>query len=207
MQAVIGHLWPPRAVLRKLRREIDDREPARLGERAHQRIDLVYARRLGGVGDMGREHQNAARILRQAAQQRAKIMVDLRERRRVEEKIVQAAIDDEAARAHHARLDDLRAYILQRRAAEAEAQHVEGAPAERAPVALRRETVADDGVARRPQTRDAPMQRDAKGAPHAGVGGRDQRAKEQQEKDENEKNLRQCRDHRPRRLARVIGRT
>lgn len=207
MQTVIGHLRPPRAVLRELRREIDDREPARLGERAHQPIHLVYARRLGGVGDMGCEHQNAARILRQAAQQRAKIMVDLRERRRVEEKIVQAAVDDEAARAHHARLDDLRAYILQRRAAETKAQHVEGAPTERAPIALRRETVADNGVARRPQTRDPPMQRDTKGAPRAGVGDDEQRAEEQQEKDENEKNLRHCRDHRPRRLARVIGGT
>ncbi len=207
MQAVIGHLRQPHALVRELRREIDGGEPARLGERAHQRIDLVYARRHRRIGDMGREHQNAARILRQAAQQRTKIIFDLRERRRVEEKIVQAAVDDEAARAHHARLDDLRAYILQRRAAEGKAQHVEGTPTERAPIALRRETVADNSVARRPQTRDPPMQRDTKGAPRAGVGDDEQRAEEQQEKDENEKNLRHCRDHRPRRLARVIGGT
>ncbi len=125
MQAVIGHLRPPGAAVREPRLKIDDGEAARFGEPAHQPIGRVYARRLGGIGDMRREHEDAACVLRQTAEKSAKIMLDLRERSRVEEEIVEPTVDDEAARAHHARLDDLRAYVLQRRAAERQAQHIE----------------------------------------------------------------------------------
>jgi predicted small integral membrane protein len=195
MQPVIGHFRAPRAVFRQEWRDIDDGEAARLGERAHQAIGRIDARRLRRIRDMGREHEDAARILGQTAEKRAKIMLDLRERRLVEEEVVEAAVDDEATRAHHARLDDLRAYVLQRRAADGEPQHVEGPWAQETPVALRRETVADDRVARRPQACDAPMKSDAEGAPRERVRDDDQRAAEQDGNGGEEKNLRQRREH------------
>jgi len=205
MQAVVGHFRPPSAAFREARLKIDDGKAARRGEPAHQPIGLVYARRLRGIGDMGREHQNPPRVLGQTAQQSTKIMVDLRERRLVEEEIVEAAVDDETARPHSARLDDLRPYVLERRAAESEAEHVERPRAELSPIALRGETVAHDGVARRPQTRDAPMQRDAKGPSRPGVRDEDQRSAEEEEKGESEKKLRKRRDHAGPHLASVIA--
>lgn len=144
MEAIVGHGWPPRPVQRNGRIEVDSMKTmirTKFRENCIGRLDPARIPRL----DCKRhERKNDLLMLTDPHDERSAVGLELFGSRMIEQKIVQAAIDQQACARKASRPIGLSRDLLQRRAPFRKIEHGERALVELRPRTSGGETVAEN---------------------------------------------------------------